>query len=132
MQQAREFPGVVFAGGSCQLLARVLGDDAEPLDPAQVVAAEYTIEQLAPGDPQAAEPVPGHDHVALTPGDVLFAALQTDARWDLDTQGYNFRHAIPTASGEPFPQAECEYRATYRLTTVSGTPIVIRFRLRAL
>ncbi|GAB6164272.1 hypothetical protein JCM19992_02720 [Thermostilla marina] len=132
MQQAREFPGVVFAEGSCQLLARVLGEDAEPLDPARVVAAEYTIERLQPADPFAAETVSGHDHVPLAPGDVLFDTLQVDARWELDAQGYNFRHAIPTAAGDPFPVPEADYRVTYRLTTVSGTPIILRFRLRAL
>lgn len=132
MLQAADIPGIVFQGAGCTCLARVLGEDAAPLVPADISEARYTVFELDPADPNAAQPVAGHDDVSLAPASVLFDALQLDARWDVDSVGYNFRHALDVAGQPAFPAAERFYRVQYRLLPASGRVIVVRFRIHAI
>ena len=132
MPIARDIEGTVFHTGSATLLARVVGADAEPITADSLTAASYTIDAFNEGDDRAAIVVDGHGDVDLTPADVLFDELQTDAQWTVDDQGYNFRHEIDVTTDPAFPNAGIRYRVTYRLTPTEGQVIIVRFSLYAI
>ncbi len=131
MGDAVEIPGVVFANASATLLARMVGHDGLPLTPAAVSAVRYGVYVLGPSDPYSRTPVAGHQDAALAPAEVLFAALQNDALWDVDELGYNFRHALDVSQQPAFPTPGRHYLVEYRLTPVAGQEITARFRLWA-
>jgi len=131
MGDAVEIPGVVFANASATLLARMVGHDGLPLTPAAVTAVRYGVYVLGPSDPYLRTPVAGHQDAALAPAAVLFAALQNDALWDVDDEGYNFRHALDVSQQPAFPTPGRHYLVEYRLTPVAGQEIAARFRLWA-
>lgn len=54
----------------------------------------------------------------ITVSDAVFDSLQTDARWDVDSTGYNFRDRIP---GSKFASGAVTYRVEYWFTG-SSTP----------
>ncbi len=131
MAEPIEIPGVVFANASATLLARMVGHDGQPLVPAAVSAIRYSVYILGPGDPYLRTPVAGHQEVTLAPAQVLFASLQQDLLWDVDEEGYNFRHAVDVSQQPAFPTPGRHYLVEYRLTPVTGQEIVARFRLWA-
>ncbi|NMC21794.1 MAG: hypothetical protein GYA33_15395 [Thermogutta sp.] len=131
MGDAVEIPGVVFANASATLLARMVGHDGLPLTPAAVAAVRYGVYLLGPSDPYQRAPVAGHQDAVLAPDAVLFAALQNDVLWDVDDQGYNFRHALDVSQQPAFPTPGRHYLVEYRLAPVAGQEIVARFRLWA-
>ncbi|GAB4134407.1 hypothetical protein [Thermopirellula anaerolimosa] len=131
MGEAVEIPGVVFANASATLLARVVGNDGLPLTPAAVSDVRYGVYVLDPSDPFLRTPVAGHQDAVVPPGDVLFSALQRDALWDVDDEGYNFRHAVDVSQQPAFPTPGRHYLVEYRLTPVAGQKITARFRLWA-
>ncbi|MCE9546921.1 MAG: hypothetical protein K8T25_15710 [Planctomycetia bacterium] len=132
MPQAHDIEGTVFHSGSATLLARVVGAGGQPIAAAGVSTVHYSVEQLDDRNDQAATAVAGHHDVALTPADVLLSPLQTDARWTIDDQGYNFRHELDVSEDDAFPTAGRRYRVTYRLLPTSGQVIVVRFNLLAI
>lgn len=132
MGDAMEIPGVVFANASATLLARVVGNDGLPLTPAGVTTVRYSVYLLGPGDPFLRTPVAGHQDAALGPGDVLFSTLQNDALWDVDGEGYNFRHTVDVSQQPAFPTPGRHYLVEYRLTPVAGQTVTARFRLWAI
>lgn len=132
MGNAMEIPGVVFANASATLLARVVGNDGLPLTPAAVTAIRYGVYVLGPGDPFLRTPVAGHQDAALAPGEVLFSTLQNDALWDVDGEGYNFRHVVDVSQQPAFPTPGRHYLIEYRLTPVAGQAVTARFRLWAI
>ncbi len=59
---------------------------------------------------------------SLTPSNVVYDTLQTDGRWALDSDGYNFRHDI---SSSVFTNPDRQYQIEYVFTSSDGT--VTRF-----
>lgn len=132
MPEFGEIRGVVFQNASATLLARVLGADGNPITLGQITAAKYSIALLDDEDPARQTPVPGHWEVAVAPSAIVFASLQKDALWDVDSVGYNFRHIVDVSSQPAFPVAHRFYLIEYRLTPQSGQVIVLRFRVKAI
>lgn len=54
---------------------------------------------------------------ALTVSDVIFDTLQTDARWTVDSTGYNFGWALPIAS---IPDGLKKYLVDIIITPLTG------------
>lgn len=66
---------------------------------------------------------------ALTVANVVFDTLQTDERWTVDTDGYNFRHDV---SHSLLTDPDITYRIEYKITLDGGTEFYlnpIRVRL---
>lgn len=132
MNDIRETPGAVFAGGSVLLMGRVTRADGQLITPADIASASYRIEARDPCCPSGGTRVEGHDGVAVTPEEVLYATPQTGPPWDIDATGYNFRHEIDIGSNPAFPAAGRFYTVRYELIPVSGQPIVIRYLIEAI
>lgn len=77
---------VIFAKQTFPIMARVVDHEGEPLTQAGVASISW-----------AAYPAAGGSSVAtgtLTPSNVIYDTLQTDAIWDRDDIGFNFRHMV--------------------------------------
>lgn len=129
MSQAADIFGTAFKQGTVTLLARVVGADGQPVQPAEISTAEYSIYLLDDADPDSRSPVDGHSGVVLVPSDVLFDTLQHDALWDVDEVGYNFRHEPQVSQYPAFAVAGRRYLVEYRLLPGAGEVIVVRFRI---
>jgi len=57
------------------------------------------------------------DSGSLTVSSVIFDTLQTDARWDEDATGYNFKHDVANTA---MASGGKTYRFEYKLTATSG------------
>lgn len=104
----------IWEDDSLTMMARVLAHDGEP-----AVVADYTSITYAVHDAD------GNQIIAptgLTPADVAFDTLQTDARWGQDETGYNFRFTLgPTA----FPDGGKTYFVEVLVTPNGGTAFVL-------
>jgi len=129
MSDTIEIHGTAWKNGTVTLMARVLGHDAAVLAPDDIAAAEYSVYLLDDDDPDARTAVTGHGEQTLIVADVLFATLQTDARWTVDTTGYNFRHTLDVSANPAFAIAGRRYLVEYRLTPDDGQVILLRFRI---
>ncbi len=128
MTGAGDVFGTAFRGGSLTLLARIAGNDAINVLPADVSAMDYTIYRLDAEDPDVRLPVEGHAAVAITPAEALFATLQTDAVWTADAIGYNFRQQLDVSEHAAFADVG-RYLVEYRLMPQSGQVVLVRFRI---
>jgi hypothetical protein len=132
MADASDIHGVVFKIGSATLLARVGGGDGNPIARAQIAQAAYTVFLLDESDPDAAAAVAGHTDVPVAVAGLIYDALQTDALWDVDQTGYNFKHVLDVSAAAAFAVAGRIYRIEFRLTPVAGQVILVRFRVHAI
>jgi hypothetical protein len=132
MAEAAEIHGVVFKQGSATLLARVVDADGNPLSPAGIRQAQYSVWLLDPNDADAAETVEGHESVEIPVGPLVLAGLRRDALWDVDDVGYNFEHVMNVSQHAAFPIAGRCYRVEFRLTPTVGQVILVRFRVYAI
>lgn len=55
---------------------------------------------------------------SLTVANVVFNTLQTDERWTVDTDGYNFRHDV---SHSLLTDPDVTYRIEYKITLDGGS-----------
>jgi hypothetical protein len=55
---------------------------------------------------------------SLTVANVVFNTLQTDERWTVDTEGYNFRHDV---SHSLLTDPDITYRIEYKITLDGGS-----------
>jgi hypothetical protein len=84
---------------------------------------------------------------SLTIASVVYDTLQVDAAWAMDSwalpgldghAGYNFKWTLPASAISYTPGAEAgqprprQYQADVRFTPVSGEPLIVSFRFRAL
>lgn len=132
MPEFADIYGSVPRGGTLITLDRVVGWDGSAITQADIAAAEYSIYSLDEHDPDTRTAVEGHEAVALDPVAVIYDALQTDAVWDADASGYNFRHTLDVSDNEAFAVAGREYLIEYRLTPSSGQEILLRFRIQCI
>jgi len=132
MADASDIHGVVFKNGSATLLARVVGDDASPVTQVQLASAAYTVYLLDENDPDSGTAVSGHTDVAVDVASLVYDALQTDAIWDVDQTGYNFKHVLDVSAAQAFSTAGRTYRVVFRLVPTSGQAILVRFRVHAI
>lgn len=102
----------IWEDAAIQCLARVTGLAGAAITQTSLSSITYKIFDLNGATPNT--PISSG---TLTIASVVFDALQTDARWTLDTTGYNFRHAhVPTA----FPIGDHTYRIEYVFTPTNG------------
>jgi hypothetical protein len=100
--------------------------------PDAIAAAAYSVFLLDDQDPDAREPVDGHEAVSLSPADVLYETLQTGPSWTIDAAGYNFRHTLDVSEHAAFALAGRNYLLEYRLTPVLGQVMLLRFRVNVI
>jgi len=133
MANAVDIQGSVFKNGSATLLARVVGANGAAIKVADLDSAKYTIYELDESDPDAGTAVTGHTDVDIAPvSSLIFDTLQTDDLWDIDEDGYNFKHVVDITANPAFPKAGKNYRVVFTLTPNAGQPILVRFRLHAI
>ncbi len=132
MASATDISGSVFKNGSATLLARVVGADGTPVTQASIASAVYSIELLDENDPDAGTAVAGHADVAIGVADLIYDTLQTDALWDVDSTGYNFKHTLDVSVDPAFAVAGRQYRIVFQLTPTAGQVILVRFRVQVI
>jgi len=132
MPEAFDTHGTAFRDGSAVLLARVVGEDAQPVAQADITAAEYSIYLLDDQDADSRTTVAGHDGVSLAVGQLIFDTLQTDDLWAVDQEGYNFRHVLDVSANPAFAIAGRRYLVEHRLTPSNGQTILVRFRVNVI
>ena len=111
----------VFEDSGFSLMARVTGNDAENIQQADISSISYYVEDL---DDDDATPATG----TLTVADVVFDTLQTDARWDEDATGYNFRWDVPASL---VATGNHRYVFEIKFTPASGEPFHVRAKVTA-
>lgn len=113
-------------GGPLTLLGRVELEDATNAQQADIASGVYSIAKFDQDNESITTPVTGHTAVALTIADVIFDALQTDARWTLDEIGYNFRQVINNEDDLAFATSG-DYKVTVTFTDKQSPaqPIVL-------
>lgn len=131
MVQPIDIGGNVFKNASATFLARVLDANGNPLAPSSINSASVTVTALDSSNPNNETAITGFTAVTLTPSAILFASLQIGGLWDADSIGYNFAHTLDVSSGQAFATAGLFYRVLYLLNPISGQPIPLRFRVKA-
>jgi len=121
-------PCVVFKGSTARFQARLLAPDASNLQRADVETITYTIYALDPANEDTQTAVEGHEDVALTVADVVWDALQTDARWTVDTTGYNFAATIDISTNAAFAVRGTKYLVEFVFTPPTGQAFKVQFR----
>ena len=132
MPEASDTHGSAFRGGTAVLLARVVGEDAQPVAQVDITAAEYSIYLLDDQDADSRTVVAGHEDVSLAASQLIFDTLQTDDLWTVDDEGYNFRHVLDVSTDPAFAIAGRRYLVEHRLTPDSGQTILVRFRVNVI
>ena len=132
MADATDIQGTVFKNGSATMLARVVGANGARVVQDDIASAAYTVYLLDEGDPDAGTAVAGHTDVALSVASLIHNNLRTDALWDVDSTGYNFKHVLDVSANQAFTEAGRSYRIVFRLTPTSGQVILVRFRVHAI
>ncbi len=122
----------VFKNASATCLARLIGQDTNPIVQSDLASGSYSIFLLDDHEPDSRTSVTGHEAVELALGDVVFDTLQTDDRWTCDTTGYNFCHTIDVSTHPAFALAGRNYLVEYRLPPVDGQVMVARFRFHCI
>lgn len=115
MSNAREYHVDGFQLTAGTFLAHVVDNDGADITQAGVSSISCQVYEQDSGDYQTAPTVTVNTSISDT--------MQTDAKWTLDTEGYNFAHQV---AGSAFPSA-ITYRVQYILTMVSGEPVVFVF-----
>lgn len=124
--------GYCFSASGCTLMARVLGNNGEPIVQADINSIAYSVRDLTDGETDST----GN---ALTVSSVVYNDLQqSDARWTADSRykpgpdrrwGYNFATTLPATLFTDFDvgaaAAEIPYKVTPHsfLVTVKFTPV---------
>ncbi len=131
MVNAKIFYGTVFSGSSAVFLARVVGEYSEALKRSDLSAAFYSASIIDPIFPNRFTAIPGHENVPLDLETVFFNALRTDQSWNVDSDGFNFRH-IPDISENPLftePQRFYQLNYVFYLKDVNRLPARVVFQV---
>ena len=113
--------GTAWAGDSLGLMARVVGESATYITQASLSTITYKVY-----DPSLIGSPAPISSGSLTISSVVFDALQTDARWNLDSIGYNFRWNMPAGT---LPLSNRAYRIEIKCTTTSGWVFTLVYQI---
>lgn len=117
------YDGSVWEDSGAYLMARILaGDDGLAAQQADISSISYVVYD------QDDLTVATTTTTSLTVSTVVFDTLQTDARWTVDTTGYNFGWAAPAAL---FPTGGKVYRTELKFTPASGEAYHLVYKVRA-
>lgn len=105
---------VVSADGDVVVMGRIVGQARTAINQASVDDGDDAI-QVQVTDRNATVTLA---LASLDVEEVVFNALQTDARWTKDTTGYNFLHVIPASA---LPLGDAAYSAEYSMDFADGT-----------
>lgn len=122
MRPVQVFCGEAFEDGGATLLARVQGWNAIDIVQSDISSIQYAVTDRTSGASVIAA-------TSLTVADVVFNTLQTDARWSVDAEGYNFRHTVPASA---LPTGDHVYRVEYKFTPAAGEVFFLAFDITAL
>lgn len=121
MRPVQVFVGDAFEDGGATLMARVTGWNAADIVQSDISSIHYSVyDRTAETSVVSA--------TALTVSAVVFNTLQTDARWSVDSEGYNFRHTVPASA---LPNGDRLYRVEYKFTPASGEVFFLAFDIQA-
>lgn len=112
----------VWEDSGCYLLARIVGNNA-----ANVVQADISSINLCVN--RKGIDTPDTTGSAVTASSVIFDTLQTDARWTVDSIGYNFRYAVSAAE---LPLGSRTYLFEFKFTPASGPVFHVVFEVPTL
>ena len=102
---------VIWEDGGYTVLARILGHDGSAITRSDVSSIAWTVAEITVPDTVVASGT-------LTVSDVVYDALQTsDARWSLDTTGFNFAAAMAAST---VPNGNKVYRLRFTFTPTTG------------
>ena len=122
MPDATVTMATVFEDGGASLMARVVGPDAANITQAGTTSITWAAYDVVAGGAATASDT-------LTVSSVVFDTLQTDARWTVDSTGYNFRHDMPATT---FATGGTTYRIEYKFTPASGEVYWVVFEVNCL
>lgn len=122
MARAQVYDVTAFEDSGITLMARVVGHDASNITQAGISAIEYSVIDKSDNSLIV-------NGAALAKTTVIFDSLQTDARWTIDSTGYNFRHALPASA---LPDGNATYRVEYKITPTSGDVFHMAFDVETL
>ena len=132
MAEAMDIYGTAFKNGSATLMARIVGATGVNITQADIASIQYSVYMLDDQNPDDRIPVEGHSQVALPAYQVIFNSLQSDATWNVDAIGYNFRHVLDVSVHPAFAVADRRYLIEYALTPLAGQTILVRYRINAI
>lgn len=102
----------VYEGSGVRWMARVTGGNGANIVQADVSSIAFSVYDLADTDAATATG-------ALSVASVVFDSLQTDARWTVDSIGYNFAWDMAYTI---FEDGGTTYRVEVTFTPASGDP----------
>ena len=102
----------VWEKGSVRVMARIEGEAGTAITQATIVEIAMKI-TLLPARTVITPP-------PITVSDVIFDTLQTDARWTVDSTGYNFAHWIDGATYLTTPSVIHRLEYTFTPSTSPG------------
>jgi hypothetical protein len=111
---------LILEDSSVVVMARVLATDRQ-----FAVQADVSAIALKVADFTTAEET--HD-ATLVVADTVFNTLQTDARWTVDSTGYNFRYTVPYTA---FPTGDRTYRIEALFVLSDGARGKVPWQVRA-
>ncbi|MBN2024952.1 MAG: DUF1320 family protein [Pirellulales bacterium] len=107
----------IEAAKPAALMARLLDENADAYQQADVSAMVYSVVLLGEPDESVETPLDGFTDVPLAVSEAIFDTLQTGGGWTADDVGYSFRHFFNVS---PFTLPGRSYKAVYMLTTGTG------------
>jgi hypothetical protein len=110
--------GEIIAGSGCTLLARLLDNTGNPLQPTEVASINVTVFDMSTSA-VITEIVP-------TVTAVLNSTVTTGPMWNADSTGYNFTLPMP---GTAFLTGGTSYQVVVAVTPIMGSPTLILFNL---
>ena len=121
MSESRVTHGVVVEDADATFLARILGDDGDPVQQADVSAIAAKVYNESNSNTQT------YSAVVIVANSV-FNALQTDDRWTRDSTGFNFAHLVPYTA---FPTGGHRYRVEFKFSLATGSYCFALFQVVA-
>lgn len=112
MKRPQTISVVAWEGSRPFCMSRVVGADGAYVTQASI--SQILVKVVPAGD--TSNPTL---NVTLDKTEVIFDALQTDARWTVDSTGYNFRHQLPA---DALPQGNTKYLVQYKLLDSGENP----------